>query len=456
LSIERGTSLLLACILINQNKEKQSMIIQKCGPLKGVVKVPGDKSISHRSVMFGALAQGTTEVTNFLQGADCLSTIRCFRQLGIMIDNDPTSGYVVVRGKGLHGLSKPSDILDVGNSGTTMRLISGILCGQSFESSLIGDDSIQRRPMERIMTPLSFMGADIKSVKANGCAPLVINASAGNQHILKGIHYQSPVASAQIKSCILLAGLYAEGTTSVTEPSLSRNHTELMLSTFGATVTSSGNTATILPDPKLTGQKINVPGDISSAAYFIAAGLLVPGSEIMIHNVGINPTRDGILQVCRQMGANITLENIIDNGGEPVADLVVRTSELTATQIGGELIPTLIDEIPMIAVLACFAKGQTVIRDAAELKVKESNRIDVMVDNLTRMGADITATADGMIIHGGKPLHGATIDSKQDHRIAMSFAIAALLAEGETTIQNAECVDISYPNFYSDLKSLAM
>jgi 3-phosphoshikimate 1-carboxyvinyltransferase len=430
------------------------MKFQKCGPLKGVIKVPGDKSISHRSVMFGALAQGTTEVTNFLQGADCLSTIRCFKQLGIEIENHPASYHVVVRGKGLHGLSKPTDILDVGNSGTTMRLISGILCGQRFESSLIGDESIKRRPMGRIMTPLSMMGADIKSLKGNDCAPLAINAEVGSKSTLTGIHYNSPVASAQIKSCILLAGLYAEGETSVTEPSLSRNHTELMLSTFGATIKSVDNTATIIPNPQLIGQKINVPGDISSAAYFIAAGLLVPNSEIVIKNVGINPTRDGILQVCRQMGADITMENIIDNGGEPVADLVVRSSELTATKVDGKLIPTLIDEIPMIAVLACFAKGQTVIKDASELKVKESNRIDVMVDNLTRMGADITATSDGMIINGGKPLHGATIDSKDDHRIAMSFTIAALLAEGETTILKSECVDISYPNFYSDLKSL--
>ncbi len=430
------------------------MNFQKCGPLKGVIKVPGDKSISHRSVMLGALAQGTTEVTNFLQGADCLSTIRCFRQLGIEIENNPGSYHVMIRGKGLHGLSRPADILDVGNSGTTMRLISGILCGQSFESSLIGDESIKRRPMGRIMSPLSMMGADIKSLKDNGCAPLAINATTGSKHGLTGIHYNSPVASAQIKSCILLAGLYGEGETSVSEPSLSRNHTELMLSTFGATITSSGNTATVKPNPHLTGQKINVPGDISSAAYFIAAGLLIPNSEIVIKNVGINQTRDGILQVCKQMGADITMENIIDNGGEPVADLVVRSSELTATQVGGELIPTLIDELPMIAVLACFAKGQTVIKDAAELKVKESNRIDVMVDNLTRMGADITATSDGMIINGGRPLHGATIDSKSDHRIAMSFAIAAMLADGETNILGAECVDISYPNFYSDLKSL--
>lgn len=430
------------------------MICKKCGPLKGTIKVPGDKSISHRSVMFGALAQGTTEVTNFLQGADCLSTIRCFRQLGITIENHPESEHVLLRGKGLHGLCKPSDILDVGNSGTTMRLISGILCGQSFETTLTGDESIQRRPMSRVMTPLSMMGADIKSCAGNGCAPLAINSASISANRLTGIHYQSPVASAQIKSCVLLAGLYAAGETSVTEPSLSRNHTELMLSAFGASLTSSGNTVTIQPNPQLIGQKIKVPGDISSAAYFIAAGLLVPGSEIVIKNVGINPTRDGILRVCKQMGADITLENVIDQGGEPVADLVVRSSELTAAQVDGELIPTLIDEIPVIAVLACFAKGETVIKDAEELKVKESNRIDVMVDNLRRMGADITATPDGMIIRGGRPLHGATVDSKADHRIAMSFAVAALLAEGETTIQGAECVTISYPNYYSDLKSL--
>ncbi len=451
------------------------MIFSKSGPLKGSITIPGDKSISHRSVMFGALAEGTTEVTNFLQGADCLSTIRCFRQLGIEIENDPAGDYVIIKGKGLHGLHKPVDILDVGNSGTTMRLLSGILCGQSFSTSLIGDESIQKRPMGRIMDPLAKMGADIHSIKNNSCAPLAINSSSEQLHSseqfhssepfhnseqfhipkLRGLHYISPVASAQIKSCVLLAGLYAEGETSVTEPSLSRNHTELMLSEFGAAITSSGTTATIQPDPKLTGRKIHVPGDISSAAYFIAAGLLIPNSELLIKNVGINPTRAGILKVCRQMGADITLENVIDNGGEPVADLIVHHSELTGTEIGGEIIPTLIDELPVIAVLACFAKGTTVIRDAAELKVKESNRIDVMAENLRKMGADVTPTEDGLIIRGGKPLHGAIIESKADHRIAMSFAIASLLAEGETEIIGASCVNISYPNFYTDLKNLA-
>lgn len=430
------------------------MIFQKKGALKGTVTIPGDKSISHRAVMFGALSEGRTEVTNFLQGADCLSTIRCFGQLGIEIHNDVASDTVTIQGKGLYGLTKPVDILDVGNSGTTMRLISGILCGQSFPVTLTGDDSIRRRPMGRVMTPLSQMGADIKSEAENDLAPLLINQSGDGNVKLKGIHYLSPVASAQIKSCVLLAGLYAEGETSVTEPTLSRNHTELMLKEFGAKVTTKGTTATITPDPKLFGHKIKVPGDISSAAYFIVAGLLVPNSEIVIKNVGINPTRDGILRVCRQMGADIRLENVIDKGGEPVADLVVRHSDLTATEISGPIIPTLIDEIPIIAVLACFAKGQTVIKDAAELKVKESNRIDVMVNSLSRMGADIVATEDGMIINGGKPLHGAIIDSKYDHRIAMSFTIASLLAEGTTEILGSEVVNISYPNFYSDLNSL--
>ena len=416
-------------------------------PLKGEITVPGDKSISHRAVMFGALSQGTTEVTNFLQGADCLSTIDCFRRLGIQIEN--TTEKILVHGKGLHGLTKSDSILDVGNSGTTTRLISGILAGQTFETTLNGDESIQSRPMKRIMEPLSMMGADITSIYGNNCAPLKITGAP-----LHGIHYHSKVASAQVKSCILLAGLYADGITKVTEPTISRNHTELMLRGFGANVICEGKTASIVPDPKLMGQKIEVPGDISSAAYFIAAGLIVPGSEILVKNVGINPTRDGIIRVCQNMGADITLLNKRENGGEPVADVLVRYSDLKATTIEGEIIPTLIDEIPMIAVMACFAKGTTIIKDAAELKVKESDRIAVMVDNLSRMGAHITATDDGMIIEGGYPLHGALIDSHLDHRIAMSFAIAALAADGETEIKDAHCVNISYPNFYEELSNL--
>ena len=416
-------------------------------PLKGEVTVPGDKSISHRAVMFGALSQGTTEVTNFLQGADCLSTIDCFRRLGIQIENTPEK--ILVHGKGLHGLTQSNTMLDVGNSGTTTRLISGILAGQTFETTLNGDESIQSRPMKRIMEPLSMMGADITSIYGNNCAPLKITGAP-----LHGIHYHSKVASAQVKSCILLAGLYADDITKVTEPSISRNHTELMLRGFGAKVTCDGKTASISPDPELFGQKIEVPGDISSAAYFIAAGLIVPGSEILVKNVGINPTRDGLIRVCQDMGADISLLNKRENGGEPVADVLVRYTNLKATTIEGEIIPTLIDELPMIAVMACFANGTTIIKDAAELKVKESDRIAVMVDNLSRMGAHITATDDGMIIEGGYPLHGAVIDSHLDHRIAMSFAIAALAADGETEIKDAECVNISYPNFYEELSNL--
>ena len=417
------------------------------GPLRGEISVPGDKSISHRAVMFGALANGTTEITHFLQGADCLSTIDCFRRMGIDIENTPSR--ILIHGKGLRGLSAPSSALDVGNSGTTLRLISGILSGQDFKVLLDGDASIRRRPMKRIMTPLSMMGAGIESLKGNGCAPLSI---AGRP--LHAIHYQSPVASAQVKSCVLLAGLYADGTTRVTEPALSRNHTELMLHFFGAQVLSEGTTASIQPSPTLEGRFIQVPGDISSAAYFIAAALLIPGSEVLIRNVGVNPTRDGILRVCQAMGADITRLNERSDSGEPTADLLVRHSSLRGTVIEGDLIPTLIDELPVIAVMAALAKGTTVIRDAAELKVKESDRIQVMTENLIRMGARVEATEDGMIIHGGSSLQGAIIDSHQDHRVAMSFAVAALAAEGETEIRDADCVSISYPEFYQDMASL--
>ena len=398
--------------------------------------------------MLGSLAKGKTEITNFLQGADCLSSMACFQNMGIEIINQNNS--VIVHGKGLHGLSKPSGLLDVGNSGTTTRLMSGILAAQPFECSLNGDESIQKRPMKRIIEPLSQMGAHIESIRGNGCAPLRITGQS-----LHGIHYHSKVASAQVKSCILFAGLYADSETSVTEPYVSRNHTELMLSYFGGNIRTEGTTATVLPEPELIGQKVIVPGDISSAAYFIAASLIVPGSELLIQNVGINPTRDGILRVCKQMGADITLLNENNMKGEPSADLLVRSCSLHGTEIGGELIPTLIDELPIIAVLASYANGTTVIKDAQELKVKESNRIDVMVSNLSKMGVDIQATEDGMIIQGGKQLHGAVIDSKLDHRIAMSFAIAALQAEGETEILGSECVNISYPGFYRDLQNIS-
>ena len=421
------------------------MIFTKTKALKGSVTIPGDKSISHRAVMFGSISKGITEITGFLQGADCLSTISCFRKMGVNIENN--GDKVIVHGNGLYGLCAPNDILDVGNSGTTTRLISGILAAHNFTSVLSGDSSLNKRPMKRIITPLAQMGASIESI--NGCAPLTIKGTS-----LKGIDYVSPVASAQIKSCILLAGLYAEGTTSVTEPSLSRNHTELMLNSFGADITSYGFTAKIKPATELYGQKVCVPGDISSAAYFIAAGLIVPGSEILVKNVGLNPTRDGLIKVCLNMGGDITIHNKRIEGGEPVGDLLVRHSNLIGTTIKGDIIPTLIDEIPIIAVLAADAKGQTIIADAAELKVKECNRIDAMTTTLSDMGVDITATDDGMIINGGKALHGSYIKDYMDHRIAMSIAVASLNAEGETTIDNAEIANVSYPSFYSDLERL--
>lgn len=421
--------------------------------LKGKITVPGDKSISHRCVMFGSVAKGTTEVHHFLKGADCLATIRCMRTLGIDIEEKGSS--VIIHGKGLHGLSAPSGILDAGNSGTTTRLLSGILAGQTFDSKISGDESLNSRPMKRIITPLTQMGAHISSILRNGCAPLYI--TPGELH---GIHYKSPVASAQVKSCILLAGLYAEGETSVTEPSLSRNHTELMLKGFGADIRSSYSldsteaTASISPCEELYGQKITVPGDISSAAYFIAAGLIVPDSEILIEGVGINPTRAGILKVCEDMGGDITLLNERFEGGEKIADILVRTSRLHGTEISGGIIPTLIDEIPVIAVMAATAEGTTVIKDAAELKVKETDRIETVTDNLKAMGCDVTPTDDGIIIRGGRPLKGASIHTLLDHRIAMAFSIAALTAEGNTKILDSRCIDVSYPDFYDTFDAL--
>ncbi len=429
------------------------MELAKITGLRGEVNIPGDKSISHRCIMFGSIASGTTEISNFLQGADCLATINCFRRMGIEIENQEEK--IIVHGKGLHGLTAPTEILDVGNSGTTTRLISGILVGQPFESKLSGDNSLNSRPMKRIIEPLTKMGGHISSILRNGCAPLYI--APGKLH---GIHYDSPVASAQVKSSILLAGLYADGETSVTEPSLSRNHTELMLKEFGADIRSqfdlntSKATAFIRPCSELYGQKIMVPGDISSAAYFIAAGLLVPDSEILIKNTGINATRAGILKVCEDMGANITLLNERTEGGEAIADILVRTSKLHGTTISGDIIPTLIDEIPIIAIMAAAAEGTTIIKDAAELKVKETNRIETVVDNLKAMGCDIIATDDGMIIHGGKTLHGTTIHTLLDHRIAMAFSIAALIAEDTTRILDSKCVDVSYPTFYDSFENL--
>ena len=422
--------------------------------LKGEVTIPGDKSISHRSIMLGSIALGTTAITHYLEGADCLSTIDCFRKMGVEIERKPSS--ILVHGKGLRGLTAPASTLNVGNSGTTTRLISGILSGQNFATTLSGDDSLNSRPMKRIMTPLNTMGAHIRSLNDNGCAPLHIRPGA-----LHGIHYQSPVASAQVKSAVLLAGLYADSPTSVTEPALSRNHTELMLQGFGAYVatdlhTDGTATAHVEPCKELYGQQICVPGDISSAAYFIAAALLVPGSELLVKNVGTNFTRAGFLKVCKAMGADIETVSQTIEGGESRADLLVRYSHLKGTVIEGDIIPTLIDEIPMIAIMAAFADGQTVIRDAAELKVKETNRIDTVTAGLKAMGADITPTDDGMIIEGTGHLNGASIQSYLDHRIAMAFSVAGLASDGETQIVDSQCVDVSYPEFYATLNSVSI
>ena len=428
-------------------------IINPVKRLHGTIRVPGDKSISHRAAMFGAIADGDTRIANLLGSADCLSTISCFEAMGIGYETDAKEGTVIVHGRGLHGLRAPSGILYTGNSGTTTRLLSGILAGQSFASVLDGDASIRKRPMRRIMDPLLKMGALIRSENGNDCAPLRIDPSD-----LHGTDYVSPVASAQVKSCILLAGLYADGMTTVTEQVLSRNHTELMLAGFGAQITSrktgNGWTACVLPCERLHGSDITVPGDISSAAYWIAAALIVPGSEVLIQNIGINPTRSGILQAVRLMGGDVTVENITEAGGETAADLLIRSSVLHGTVIGKDLIPSLIDEIPVLAVLAAYADGTTIIKDAAELRVKESDRIETTTCALRAMGADVTPTPDGMIIRGGSPLHGAVIDSCLDHRIAMSMAAGLLAAQGPGTIKDADCVGISYPSFYSDLESL--
>lgn len=414
--------------------------------LSGEILVPGDKSISHRAVMLGAIAEGTTRIQGFLPGADCLSTIECFRQLGVTIKREES--LVTVEGNGLHGLSAAEGPLFVGNSGTTMRLMSGLLAGQKFDSTLDGDASIRRRPMERVIRPLTRMGGDIKGEEGKGTAPLRIHGVP-----LHGISYTSPVASAQVKSAVLLAGLYAEGETSVTEPALSRDHTERMLTGFGARVKRDGYTVVVESGPRLISQEIMVPGDISSAAYFIAAGLLSKSGEILVKNVGVNPTRDGILRVAEAMGGKLVRINEREASGEPVCDLLVKSSSLKGTEVCGELIPTLIDEIPIIAVMAACAEGETLIRDAGELRVKESDRIDSIVTALHRLGVEAEALPDGMRIKGGG-ISSGEIDSMGDHRIAMAFSVAGLSAEGPVTIGGAECVAISYPRFYEDLKKL--
>lgn len=440
-----------AVVTLNVTEDQHQLLIHK--PLTGLslqghLRVPGDKSISHRALMLGAIAQGETQIQGLLLGEDPYSTATCFRAMGAQISELNTE-QVIVQGIGSSQLQEPVDVLNAGNSGTTLRLMLGLLAshpGRFF--TVTGDSSLRSRPMSRVVKPLQQMGAQIWGRQGATLAPLAIQ---GQQ--LKPIHYHSPIASAQVKSCILLAGLMTEGQTTITEPALSRDHSERMLQAFGArlSIDPETNSVTLTGPTQLQGQTVIVPGDISSAAFWLVAGAIVPGSELVIENVGVNPTRTGVLDVLAMMGADIALENQRVVAGEPVADLRVRHGRLKGCQITGTLIPRLIDEIPILAVAAVFAEGTTVIRDAAELRVKESDRIAVMATQLNRMGASVTELPDGLEIVGGTPLVGTDIYSHQDHRIAMSLAIAALNATDTTTIHGAEAAAISYPNFFESL-----
>ena len=417
--------------------------IKKISNANGEVTVPGDKSISHRAVMLGSLAKGVSRISGFLKGADCLSTIDCFREMGINIEVDGTD--VTVEGKGLHGLSAPKKQLYTGNSGTTTRLLCGILSGQEFDTSITGDSSICKRPMKRVAEPLSQMGAKIDG----DYCPLTIHGSK-----LHGVEYQMKVASAQVKTALILAALYAEGETVIHEVEKSRDHTELMLKAMGASLDVDGLTIRVNKTDELIAQDIEVPGDISSAAFFMVLGAIMPNSCITIKNVGINPTRTGIIDVMKAMNADIEIVNERIATGEPVADIIVRSSNLKGCEISGALIPRLIDEIPVIAVAAVFAEGETVIKDAAELKVKETNRIRAVVDEFTKCGIDITETDDGMIIRKSENIKGADFKTYGDHRMAMSLTVLAQLLNGVSTLDDTDCVDVSYPNFFDDFYSL--
>lgn len=423
-------------------------IIHPMRCLQGNVTVPGDKSISHRAVMLGALAEGTSKIQGFLRGEDCLSTIKLFQALGVPIEM--TEEEIIVQGVGLDGLMEPEDVLNVGNSGTTMRLASGILAGQSFNSFLTGDASIRKRPMGRIIEPLTKMGAKITGRKANTLAPIAIEGRP-----LQAITYHTPVASAQVKSAILLAGLYAQDWTTVYEPALSRNHTELMLGAFGAEVRMLSDGACVKGRPHLKGQTLTIPGDISSAAYLLVAGAIVADSRIILKNIGLNPTRTGIIEILQQMGAKLTIIDQWNSGGEQMGNLLIESSSLKGITISGAIIPTLIDEIPVIAVAAAYAQGVTEIRDAKELKVKESNRLETIAQGLRAFGCKIEVLEDGLRIEGGGKLRGAHCQSYGDHRIAMAMAVAALAAQGPTVIDGFEAVAVSWPQFWDELQQLA-
>lgn len=420
-------------------------LINHAKSLQGKLTIPGDKSISHRSVMFGSIAEGETRITGFLRADDCLNTIKVMRQLGIQIHDN--GDEIIVEGRGMNGLRPSKEILDVGNSGTTIRLLSGLLAGQSFTSVIAGDNSLNKRPMQRVIAPLEQMGAKISGDKDSEFPPLTIEPI----NELHAIEYEMPVASAQVKSAIILAGLQAEGETVVIEKEQSRNHTEEMLQQFGGSLQIDDKVIRIKGGQTLRGQRIEVPGDISSAAFFLAAGLIVPNSEILLENVGMNETRSGIIDVIKAMGGDITID-MRENGIS--ADITVRTSQLKATTIGGSIIPRLIDELPVIALLATQAEGITVIKDAEELKVKETNRIQAVASQLNNMQANIIETEDGLIVHGGTPLAGATVDSFGDHRIGMMLQVAALLVKEDVFLKEAECVNISYPTFFDEVLNL--
>jgi 3-phosphoshikimate 1-carboxyvinyltransferase len=409
--------------------------------------VPGDKSISHRAVIFGALALGKTRIEGFLAGEDCLSTVACIWQLGVRaeVDND----RVLVDGVGLEGLREPADVLNAGNSGTTARLLLGVLAGQPFYSVLTGDASLRSRPMGRVTAPLSQMGAQFWGRERARLLPLSVHGG-----LLRPLDYTSPVASAQVKSAILLAGLFAEGQTVVREPEKSRDHTERMLSAFGATVQTAGNEVCVQGRPQLQGRLVQVPGDISSAAFFLVAASIVPGSDLLICNVGLNPTRTGVMDVLGEMGADITVLNLREESGEPVADIRVRHASLRGVEISGAIIPRLIDELPVLAVAAAYAQGATIVRDAAELRVKESDRIAVITEELSKMGVNIEARADGFAVEGSGKLAGGSVSGRGDHRIAMSLCVAALGANSPVTLDDPACMAVSYPSFLETLNTL--
>lgn len=415
--------------------------------LTGEIKIPGDKSISHRSVMFGSIANGVTRVSNFLPGDDCLSTISCFRKLGVVIEEN--EGELIIQGNGFEGLREPSEILDVGNSGTTIRLIMGILAGRPFFSSLVGDDSIGRRPMTRVTEPLKTMGANIDGRNNGSFTPIGIRGAK-----LNPIHYQVPVASAQVKSALILAALQADGESKIIESAETRDHTERMIRKFAGEVHSLNREITVKGGQNLIASDIYVPGDISSAAFFLVAGAIVQDSEIVLQNVGLNPTRTGIIEVMEKMGANIEIRQHEEDSFEPIGDIIIKTSNLKGTVIEGDVIPRLIDEIPIIALLATQAVGTTVIKDAEELKVKETNRIDTVVQELTKLGASIEATEDGMIIHGGSNLSGGKVSSHGDHRIGMMLAVASLICRDNVELDHPDSIAVSYPNFFHHLNSL--